>query len=209
MASLNRYSTSLCPGHSRKTRLVVVDLLTEKTLPTWSWAGLHGQVFHLHFSSSEQGFTGLPPLESLIDEFYIEDCNKIRLIKRRGGFCSIPKSSHPDQQWTPHPVFINQPVLHFKTRALSASCFTFKQGNFQDCRDSMAGTMAEKERATLLPHVVTIVGYPVSAAPNRWLIEFLAARRKTISNRYLLSRLLSFSILVVRNSLARVPWHSA
>jgi hypothetical protein len=48
----------------------------------------------------------------------------------------------------------------------------------------MAGTMAEKERATLLPHVVTIVGNPVPAAPNQWLIELPAARNETVYNRY-------------------------
>jgi hypothetical protein len=46
-------------------------------------------------------------------------------------------------------VFINLPVLHFKTRALSASCFTFKQGDILDCRDPMTGIMAEKERAEI------------------------------------------------------------
>jgi hypothetical protein len=64
--------------------------------PTWSWAGWHGKVVHLNLSSSQQGFAGLAPLESLIDEFYIEDGNGIRLIEQRGGSCFIPKSSHPD-----------------------------------------------------------------------------------------------------------------
>jgi hypothetical protein len=81
-------------------------------------------------------------------------------------------------------VFINLPVLHFKTRALSASCFAFKQGDILDCRDPMTGIMAEKERATLLPNVVTIVGDSVPAAPNQWLIEFSATKSETICNRY-------------------------
>ena len=48
----------------------------------------------------------------------------------------------------------------------------------------MAGTMTERERATLLPHFVTIVGDPVPAAPDQWLIELSAARSETMSNRY-------------------------
>jgi hypothetical protein len=152
--------------------------------PTWSWAGWHGTVLHLHFSSSEQGFTGLPPLESLIGEFYIEEFNEVRLVERRSGSCSIPEHRGPDQPWVPHPLNINRPILHFKTKTLLASCFTSIQGDIIDCRDPLHGTTAEKERATLQPHVVTIFGTPVPATPNHWLIELSAARSETVSNRY-------------------------
>jgi hypothetical protein len=44
--------------------------------------------------------------------------------------------------------------------------------------------MTEKEKATLLPRVVTIFGIPVPATPNHWWIELSAVRSETVFNRY-------------------------